>query len=175
MENGTGGSRRAGARRFCILAALAAAVAMLAAACGGGSSSDAGLTTYQKAVAYAQCMRAHGEPGYPDPTSKGGFIINGKTDNLNGALMGKANKACQHLLPPQKPLTPAQQRQITNEALKYVACMRSHGLPDFPDPVVNANGIEFRGPSGFGPNSPQLQSAMQACKKLLPGLPGGGP
>jgi hypothetical protein len=181
VYDGTGGhgrprrGRRWRAGRAGILVALAAGIALLAAGCGGGGSSDAGLTAYQKAVAYAQCMRAHGEPGYPDPTSNGGFIINGKTDNLNGALMGKANKACQHLLPPQKPLTPAQQRQITNEALKYVACMRTHGVPDMPDPTVNANGIGFRGPSGFGPNSPQFQSAMQACKKLLPGLPGGGP
>jgi hypothetical protein len=175
MKDGTGGSRWAGARRVGVLAALAAVIVMLAAACGGGGSSDAGLTAYQKAVAYAQCMRAHGEPGYPDPNSQGNFIINAKNDQLNGALMGKANKACEHLLPPQKPLTAAQQRQITNEALKFVACMRTHGLPDFPDPVVNANGIEFRGPAGFGPNSPQFQSAQRACKNLMPGLPGGGP
>src|SRR5271169_41599 len=98
--NGTGGSpgwlRRAGA-----LAAAVAAITVLAAACGGGGSSPvlAGSTSYQKALAYAQCMRAHGEPSYPDPTSNGGFIIDGKKDHLNGSLMNSANKTCQHLLP----------------------------------------------------------------------------
>jgi len=43
-----------------------------------------GSTAYQQSLAYAQCMRAHGEPGYPDPASNGGFIIDGKKDHLNG-------------------------------------------------------------------------------------------
>jgi hypothetical protein len=86
--------------------------------------------------------------------------------------MQSANKACQHLLPKSAPMTAAQQRQATSQALKYVACMRSHGLPTFPDPVVNANGVEFQGPKGGpGPDSPRFQFAMRACQKLLPGGP----
>jgi hypothetical protein len=117
-------------------------------------------------------MRSHGEPGFPDPTSNGNLIVDGRKDHLNGALMQSANKACQHLLPKSVPMTAAQQRQVTSQALKYVACMRSHGLPTFPDPVVNANGVEFQGPKGGpGPNSQQFQFAMRACQKLLPGGP----
>jgi hypothetical protein len=41
-----------------------------------------------------------------------------------------------------------------------------------PDPVVNASGVSLRGPAGFGPSSPQFQSAQQACRKYLPGLGG---
>ena len=62
-------------------------------------------------------MRAHGEPGYPDPTSNGGFILDGKKDHLNGSLMQSANKTCQHLLPKIAPMTAAQQRQATSQAL----------------------------------------------------------
>jgi hypothetical protein len=159
------------------LAVATAAIAMLAAACGsgGGSGALAGTTAYQKALAYAQCMRAHGEPSYPDPTSNGGFIIDGKKDNLNGQLMRSANRTCQHLLPKARPMTAAQQRQATAQALRYVACMRIHGIPNMPDPQVNSQGIEFRigGPNGSGPkpNSPVLHAAMQACQKLLPGGP----
>jgi hypothetical protein len=68
-------------------------------------------------------------------------------------------------------LAAAQQRQLTSQALKFVACMRTHGLPAFPDPVVSAQGVSFRGPAGVGPNSSQFQSAQQACRKLLPGGP----
>ena len=172
--NGTGGGHHL--RRSAVLAVVMAAIGLLAAACGGGGSSAlAGTAAYQKALAYAQCMRAHGEPSFPDPSSNGGFIIDGKKDHLNGALMNSANKTCQHLLPKSPPMTAAQQRQVTAQALRYVACMRTHGIPDMPDPTVNSQGVEFRigGPKGKGPspNSPVLHTAMQACQKLLPGGP----
>ena len=169
--NGTDGSRHL--RRSAFLAVVMAAIAVLAAACGGGGGSGAlaGTTAYQKALSYAQCMRAHGEPNYPDPTSNGGFIIDGQKDHLNGQLMQSANKTCQHLLPKARPMTAAQQRQATAQALKFVACMRTHGIPDMPDPVVNAQGVEFRigtGTSKGGPVSAMVQNAMHACQKLLP-------
>jgi hypothetical protein len=162
-------------RRAGVLAAAVASITVLAAACGGGGIAPvlAGTSNYQKALAYAQCMRAHGEPSYPDPTSNGGFVIDGKKDHLNGALMSSANKTCQHLLPKFAPMTATQQRQATTEALRYVACMRTHGIPNMPDPVVNAQGIQFRigGAKGKGPlpGSQVLHNAMLACQKLLPG------
>ena len=173
--NGTDGSRHL--RRSAFLAVVMAAIAVLAAACGGGGGSGAlaGTTAYQKALSYAQCMRAHGEPNYPDPTSNGSFIIDGQKDHLNGQLMRSANKTCQHLLPKARPMTAAQQRQATAQALRFVACMRTHGIPNMPDPTVNSQGIEFRigGANGSGPkpNSPVIQAAMQACRKLIPGGP----
>ena len=171
--NGTGDANHL--RRSVVLAVIMTAIALLAAACGGGPASLAGTSAYQKALAYAQCMRAHGEPSYPDPTSNGGFIIDGQKDHLNGQLMRSANKTCEHLLPKSRPMTAAQQRQATAQALKFVACMRTHGIPDMPDPQVNSQGIEIRigGPKGSGPkpNSPVIQAAMQACRKLIPGGP----
>jgi hypothetical protein len=163
MNDGPVRLRRAGP-----LAAALAVTALLAAACSGASSpSDAaGSTTYQKALAYAQCMRAHGEPGYPDPQSNGGFIVNSQKDHLNGALMNSANKTCQHLLPKSAPMTAAQQRQATAKALKFTACMRAHGLPNFPDPTVNASGVSF---SIHRVPRPLLQSAQHACQKVLGG------
>lgn len=174
MKHRIGGSRNR--QRAGLLAAAGVAIALLAAACGSGDAPAlAGTTAYQKALAYAQCMRAHGEPSYPDPTSNGGFLINGQKDHLNGQLMQSANKTCQHLLPKSAPMTAAQQRQATAQALKYVACMRAHGIPNMPDPQVNAQGIRFsiggRGGKGPPPNSPILRNAMQACQKLLPGGP----
>ena len=49
--------------------------ALLAAACAGTVSTvAAGSTDYQKAVAYAQCMRTHGAPDWPEPNSQGVFV-----------------------------------------------------------------------------------------------------
>ena len=165
MNSNTGGGRTG------TLAAALAGIALSVAACGGGGSlAGAGETAYQKTLAYSQCMRAHGEPGFPDPQPNGNLIIQGPKDHLNGALMNSANKACQHLLPKSAPLTAAQQRRLTSEALRFVACMRAHGLPNMPDPVVNSQGVAFRiAGKADDPNSPVFRAAQRACQKLLPG------
>lgn len=172
---------------------------LLAAACGGGSSSpgvaSVGSTTtttsqaasqngnnagnsqnYADAVAYAQCMRSHGVPNFPDPNSQGNFITNGGLTNgrdvgTSSSQVAKANSACQHLLPNGGQPTPAQQQQALDHLLKYSQCMRSHGEPNFPDPKVSANSVGFSlGPSsGINPHSPQFQTAQKACQSLLPG------
>ena len=183
MDAHTGRGRRSGRRhavpglrRAGVLAAALAATALLAA-CGGGDSPPLSKrqATYQDMLAYSQCMRTHGEPGFPDPRPDGNLLVNGQQDHLNGALMNSANKACQHLMPKIKPMTAAQQRQVTAQALRFVACMRAHGLPNMPDPVVNAQGIQLPlgapGHSGPRPSSAVLRAAQQACQSLLPGTP----
>jgi hypothetical protein len=161
-----------------VLAVILAWAALLATACGGGSSpAVAGQAAYQKALAYAQCMRGHGQPQFPDPNSQGNFLLPASTQGSpNSAAFVSANKACQHLLPKTRPMTAAQQRQVTAQALKFVACMRSHGLPNMPDPIVNSGGIGFRiggGPGSTGPkpSMPVVQAAQRACQKLMPGAP----
>jgi hypothetical protein len=55
--------------------------------------------------------------------------------------------------------------------LAYSACMRSHGVPNFPDPGPGGGfGISSR--SGIDPASPSFKSAQESCRKLLRG---GGP
>ena len=166
MNDGATTRWRAGA-----MAAALAAIAALAAACGGTSSPAlAGQTAYQKALAFSQCMRAHGEPGFPDPQANGSILTTPKDHLAQGSpQFTAANRACQHLLPPIRPMTAAQQRQLTQKLLKWVACMRTHGVPDMPDPQVNAQGVSISVPGG--PNSPFVRSAMRACQKLQPGTP----
>jgi hypothetical protein len=170
MKNGSGCGPR---RRAGVLGAVAG-IALLAAACGGGGSSAAGGSSpYQKAVAYAQCMRSHGVPGFPDPDSKGNFLIKGPELGGSPRQYQAADKACRHLLPNGGQMTAAQQQKALSQALKFSACMRAHGLPSFPDPTAEKGGISLRlGGSGIGPNSPQLRAAQQACRSLMPG---GGP
>jgi hypothetical protein len=58
---------------------------------------------------------------------------------------------------------------LTNQALAYAKCMRSHGIPNFPDPTVQDNarnkGVGFTMPSGVDPHSPQYVSANKLCQK----------
>jgi hypothetical protein len=50
---------------------------------------------------------------------------------------------------------------------KFSACMRKHGVTNFPDP--NSQGvITFGSGMGIDPNSPTFTSARSVCEKLLP-------
>jgi hypothetical protein len=54
--------------------------------------------------------------------------------------------------------------------LAYSRCMRSHGVPTFPDPKQVAGGIQISGtPAGIDPGSPLFLAAQQSCRRLLPG------
>jgi hypothetical protein len=56
--------------------------------------------------------------------------------------------------------------------LKAAECMRSHGVPDFPDPTFGNNTVTFNVPPNIDPNSSQAKSAVATCSKLIPpGLP----
>jgi hypothetical protein len=51
-------------------------------------------------------------------------------------------------------------------AVSYAGCMRSHGVPNFPDSSPSGG---FHIPSTINPGSPAYVSARQTCAKLLPG------
>lgn len=50
---------------------------------------------------------------------------------------------------------------------KFAACMRAHGVPNFPDPSAQG-AIQIGSGSGIDPNSPTFQAAQTTCQKLLP-------
>jgi hypothetical protein len=54
-----------------------------------------------------------------------------------------------------------------SNADKFPACMRDHGVTNFPDPQVNGNHLKIQiTPSIIG--SPAFKSAQKACAYLLP-------
>ena len=84
------------------------------------------------------------------------------------------------MLPPGTPQNTGTQDtqtpQITpgdqGDYLKAAECMRSHGVPDFPDPTFGNNTVTFNVPPNIDPNSSQAKSAVATCSKLIPpGLP----
>jgi hypothetical protein len=141
-----------------------AAGAVVLAACGG--SSPAGSSPpYQKAAAYAQCMRSHGEPGFPEPNSAGNFSL--ARINLESQQYQLASGACQDVLPhaAQFQLSSAEQQAIVARALKVAQCMRARGIANFPDPsgnVVVRNGGVGVLIAGTGQPQSQLQSELDS-------------
>lgn len=154
-------------------------VVMLSACSSSGTTTPTGDSSasavYQKALTYAQCMRAHGIPNFPDPNSKGQFIVqNGSNDPTSNVSTGVANaalKACEKVAPPSIAQGPSgSQGSSTSGQLKFAECMRSHGEPDFPDPAANGS---ITLPHGMNPESTQFQNAEKACQSLMPNNPGG--
>jgi hypothetical protein len=172
------------------VAHLSASTSSSSSASGGGSSSspEGGPPSPQKMVAFSQCMRTHGVPEFPEPT-EGKLLVRGS--DHNGHVTGvnprssqfqAAQKACAKLAPNGgKPPSPAQQAKMQESALKFSQCVRSHGVPSFPDPEFShdGGGVGIRigagkkgGPSGIDPNSPKFQAAQKACQSIMGGPKG---
>jgi hypothetical protein len=161
-----------------------AGCAMAIAACGGSSSGvgAVGATTANgKASPFAlsKCMRAHGVAKFPDPTMGSGgaglsisrslgssaLTVDGVT--FDGPAFQAAAKACKQYLPggggPPPPLSTRQKRM----ALANARCMRTHGVPNFPDPTFPAHGgIAIRIGPGVNPQSPAFQRAASECGRF---------
>jgi hypothetical protein len=176
------GERAAG--RAGLLAVALACGALVLAACGGSSGPQvAGSGSAPKTAAssspgsganlleYANCMRSHGLPDFPDPDSSGGFPMPQNIDPNSPQYQAAAN-ACKAYQGPGLNLTPAREEQIETHALEFAQCMRSHGVPNYPDPVIKfSNGgvseSQDAGPrSGIDPNSPTFQAAQKSCQSL---------
>ena len=63
--------------------------------------------------------------------------------------------------------SPAQQAAAAKAMLAFAVCMRSHGVPNLPDP--NSEGMFSPGSIlGIDPSSPLVQTGFEACQSLEP-------
>jgi hypothetical protein len=174
-------------------------VVVVAAGCGGGpsgrgvaslgtttttapASTSSGSTTaagpVDTALAFSECMRTHGEPGFPEPSFHGHSanitIHPGSGVDPGSPQFAAAYKRCKHLLPNDGTPTQAQTISPADQAdyLRAAACMRSHGVPDFPDPTFQDGTVAFETRTPIDTSSTQYRSALATCQKLIPaGLP----
>jgi hypothetical protein len=129
---------------------------------------------------YSACMRSHGVANFPDPQVSGrglSLTIDGRNGlNPNAPQFKAAQKSCEKLLPNEGRPDAATLARDQAQMLKFSACMRSHGLPDFPDPTVSSDGglqlsLGDKRSSSLNPDSPVFQTAQKACQSLMPGPP----
>lgn len=62
-------------------------------------------------------------------------------------------------------------KSLGRAAFQYSACMRAHGVSNFPDPKVQQNGQQVSVIVHLTPaiaSSPAFQSAQRTCRKYLP-------
>jgi hypothetical protein len=143
--------------------------ALFAASCGGGPSNSGGQTTqqrYQQAVAFSECMRSHGDPSWPDPGPGGAFPNNNGSLDKSSAAFKTAQAACKNLEPNSGPDAASLQAGY-QKLLKFSSCMRAHGMPNFPNPTLEKDGVGISG--AIDQNSPQFKTAHAACRTLEPG------
>lgn len=132
---------------------------MLLTGCAGGSSSNGGVahlaTTARSsttagdgaaspgsgspeaaALAFAKCMRSNGEPNFPDPSAGGLFRFKrGAGVDPFSSTYKAARAKCKRFQPEGGPGSgPPPSAQTLAHYLKVAQCMRSHGVPEFPDP-----------------------------------------
>jgi hypothetical protein len=120
-------------------------------------------------------MRNHGIRNFPDPDSNGQILVTQGRDknqlsgvDTNSQRFRAAAKACEKLQPNGGKPTAAQQAATQQAMLKYAQCMRSHGVPKFPDPKPGGALVVGK-KAGVDPNTPQFKAAQQSCKELVPG------
>lgn len=173
-RRGGSGSSRLSTRRL-TLAVVLLGLLVLAAGCGGsrppgtpgGDSQSGDLARFE---AYSKCMRSHGIPDFPDPTTSPGGGVGIQVDggpgsdlNRNNPRFKAAAEACRSLEPGAGSEPQAQSDQKIAAEVKWAHCMRTHGLPGFPDP-------DSRGAfdsSKFNESTPAFQSASNACLSLM--------
>jgi hypothetical protein len=135
------------------------------------SGADTKLTKQEKAVKFAECMRANGVPHFPDPDTKG--AVNFGVD-VSREVWLKAIDACKALKPPgalSSKRTPKEQ----SATLRFAQCVRDHGVKDFPDPVNGEPVIDtYKIPSSNRPGGMTiLNAATNKCGGILKSSAGG--
>ena len=154
-------------------APLAVTIALAIAGCGSGSGPGGGATGASNTptlLTFAQCMRAHRVPDFPDPggakPSGSGVSIFGiavpATIDVRSPAFQAALSACQKLATAGAPPTGLTEAE-KEAALRFSQCMRAHGVPNYPDPVFRNGRIGIRPGPGDNPNSPAFLAAEKAC------------
>ena len=167
-----------GARLIAVVIVAAAVMAGITTACSSSSSSSHAsgqasghASSSGGALAFSACMRSHGVPSFPDPTSNGGISIQvqpGSGIDPNSPAYQAAFHSCQSLLPAGKTSGGSISPSARAQYLRYAACIRAHGEPNYPDPTFSGDAVNFGDLSGIDTNSPQYQGALHACASLNP-------
>jgi hypothetical protein len=163
-------------------AAAAIGSAVLLAACGststGSDQTGTGSSQSTSLMKFSACMRSHGVPSFPDPSTNASgdnsFGIDGYTFNLPANLNTQspayqtADKQCGKAIGIGAGAggTHGVPEKAKQAALAHAQCMRQHGFPNFPDPTFTSNGggiTESSGGGGINPRSPAFQQAQKIC------------
>jgi hypothetical protein len=166
---------RRGRPSACCAIASALLSAGLLAGCGGGAHTSSPTKVMSGALAYANCMRLHGVPDFPDPNGQGEFqlhtIFNNGRPTQGEDLVPSSpafqagERACGSFGSAGRQVTQAQEEQAFQKDLRAAACMRADGVPGYPDPKLIDGSIDQEFNGKFNPDSPAFKQAAKKCAK----------
>jgi hypothetical protein len=139
-----------------------------------GSSVTTAVSQSHAMLLAVQCLRQHGILDLPDPTVVPSGPMRGQSifdKRAFGAypdpVVNQALAACRAALA-QAGVVPRSAPTLTEQEIQnrlaLARCLRSHGVPNFPDPNPTTGDITL--PPGLTKTSPQLLTAAQACRSL---------
>jgi hypothetical protein len=164
------------------VAAAAVAVATVIAVAGSNalssasSGGDPGQAKMQDAARFADCVRSHGVPDFPDPSSPREFKLSMSPDGggkPRSPAFQAAQTACEHVLPSGGPpkLSAAQRHTQLVAGQALARCMRARGIANFPDPTSDGQLThEMLAAAGVDPRQPTVLRAADACVGVTQGL-----
>ena len=154
------------------LVAIVCVPALVGCGFSGNSSVSESTGSSGTALQFADCMRSHGVPQFPDPGSSAGAAFGPRSALKSSPAFQSAESKCNKLVPgggPSATAAPAASAGDLHAALVWAQCVRKHGEPNFPDPSTSAHtGLFFRGivfpvGSDFNPQAPAFKQAQAAC------------
>jgi hypothetical protein len=154
-----------------LIGLIAAVCALAITGCGTSNSASSGTGSGNTlALEFANCMRSHGVPNFPDPGGRP------EGDLKQAPAFRSAMQTCNKLPPAGTPTGTPLPEAPRIAALAQATCIRDHGVPNFPDPTFPSSGGEFIPPApGFDPASPAFKHAAAECGVTsAAGLPHGG-
>jgi hypothetical protein len=176
MPSATTTSR--GKRAGTVLAALGCA--LLIAACGSSSpkTGRGSSARFSQFVQFADCMRSHGVPSFPDPSPGGGIHLEDSPGlNPSSPAFKAAQQSCQKFMPGGGPGNQHPSAQEIAAMRAVSVCMRAHGVSGFPDPTFtppsdpsgysllqDRGGVILAVPSTIDPQSSTFQKAAAVCR-----------
>ena len=125
----------------CACAAVAAGAVVRSHDSGGPAATTPSWQENLRQIGhrYAECLRTHGHPQIADPTlrSNGRLSFGAQDDTVSAASRALRGDTCRAAARgaqgrPPKPPTTAELRQL----VRFSRCVRTHGLPDWPDPAT---------------------------------------
>jgi hypothetical protein len=155
------------------------AVALTACGSSGHSTSttSGGRQTQaqtQAAFRFARCMRSHGVPGFPDPTTRAfKFALTPASGNARSPSFTSAVSGCRHLLPDGGPSneTPSRRQAQIAAGLAFARCLRTHGFPNFPDPTSTGQLTpQMVTQAGIDIHQPAVLQAADTCVGVTHGF-----
>jgi hypothetical protein len=179
MRRARTGETRTVRCRTSLVRLAAIACAMTIVACGSASQprTTAGSGHAAPGIKFADCMRAHGVPNFPDPGAGGGIEIpSGSGLNPFSPSFKAGQAACAKLMPGGPPSTRHPSAAQINQMRQISVCMRAHGVSGFPDPTLtppasaagyglleNRGGVVLAIPDTINTEAPVFKQAGAAC------------